>query len=227
MISLEHKFIFLETPKTATTSICGELTELLDINLEIKLLKKSNHDTILNAHLGNLTRSNKKQWRDGHLSPHFYFKSFSNKGFLIFNIIRNPWDRFLSAFLHNYRDRQRKNIYEKSMFKKLSEWGSFEDFCFHLRDSSQIDPLFRSGHFISQSSFLNGNFKNIKFIDYNNLKNDIVNLFSNKLGLNFILKYHWNDSKKITPYRDYYTEETKSIVANLYKEDIENFNFKF
>ena len=225
MISLQHKFIFLETPKTATTSICGELTEFLDINLEINLLKKSNHSIILNAHLDNLTRSNGKQWRDGHLSPYLYFKSFLDKGFLIFNVIRNPWDRFLSAFLHNYKDRGTKITYEKYMFEKLSKWDSFESFCFYLRDSLVIDPSFTSGHFVKQSNFLNGNLKDVKFIDYNNLKSDMSNLFLNKL--NFKLKYHWNDSKKTTSYKDYYTEETKSIVANLYKEDIENFNFQF
>ncbi len=226
MISLKHKFIFLETPKTATTSICGELAELLDIDLEIELLKKANHHSILKAHLDNLTRSKGKMWRDGHLSPHFYFKNFINKGFLIFNVLRNPWDRFLSAFLHNHRDRKRINAYEISMFKKLSKWDSFESFCFHLRDSSQIDSCFTSGHFIKQSDFLNTNLKNVKSVNYNNIKNDLSELL-NGFGLNFKLKYHWNNSQKTTSYRDYYTKETRSIVADLYKEDIKNFNFEF
>ena len=226
MISLEHKFIFLENPKTATTSICGELTELIDVNLEINLLKKLRHNTILNAHLDNLIRSGGKQWRDGHLPPNFYSRDFLNKGFLIFGVIRNPWDRFLSAFLHNYRERQRENVYEKSMFEKLSKWDSFENFCLDLKESLKIDPCFTSGHFIKQSYFLNDSVKDVKLVNYDNIKSDLTNLLNN-LGLNFKLKHRWNNSQKITSYKDYYTEETKSVVADLYKEDIENFNFQF
>jgi hypothetical protein len=41
--------------------------------------------------------------------------------------------------------------------------------------------------------------------------------------------FHSNKLVKLTllPYREYYTEETKKFVEDLFKEDIERFNFKF
>jgi len=35
------------------------------------------------------------------------------------------------------------------------------------------------------------------------------------------------DNLTLLPYKEYYTEETKKFVENLFKEDIERFNFKF
>lgn len=47
----------------------------------------------------------------------------------------------------------------------------------------------------------------------------------NKLGLEYNLP-HLN-KQTLKPYRDYYTDETRGLFAEAYKEDIETFNFKF
>ncbi|MFW6130636.1 MAG: hypothetical protein ACOC56_05565 [Atribacterota bacterium] len=60
---------------------------------------------------------------------------------------------------------------------------------------------------------------------YNNLKNDIKKL-NKKLNLNLKIKNKYHYYGKYN-YKDYYDKETKRIVYNRCKKDIEYFNWEF
>ena len=84
----------------------------------------------------------------------------------------------------------------------------------------------------SQSSFIEGiDDEKIFFIRYENMKDDISSLCS-QLNLSYDISKlsHKNNlgySKYRKRYQDYYTEESKMFVADMFKDDIERFNFKF
>ena len=38
---------------------------------------------------------------------------------------------------------------------------------------------------------------------------------------------HRNASKRVATYRDYYDDESRAMVQEFYKEDLENFNYEY
>jgi chondroitin 4-sulfotransferase 11 len=59
---------------------------------------------------------------------------------------------------------------------------------------------------------------------YENLENDFADM-RNRIGIQATLPK--KNTTKHKNYREYYTEETKKLVAELYKDDIEMFGYVF
>ncbi len=242
MLSINYKFIFFEHEKTASTSICKDLTKSIDIQKELltfnnykntpesKLLPLSDfiidrHKTYFEIHNGNI-------WRDGHVWPIKYSNFIDNDNYIKFAVQRNPWDKFLSAYLHNLLAEQKgsKLPSEISVSRKLSKFKSFNDFCLHFKNNNNIDPDFSRGHFKTQLNYYGKFLEKISFIKFENLKSDLENFVRKKINLNFQLDSHMNNSKRTLDkksYVDYYNQESIDIVSNIYKKDIEYFGYKF
>lgn len=242
MLSLNHKFIFFEHEKTASTSICRELTK--SINSKKELLAFNNYkntqeakflpldDFIINKHKFHFEKTDGNMWRDGHLNPLKYLKFFNDDNYIKFAVQRNPWDKFLSAYLHNLLAEQKGSKCQSEIFlsKKLSKFKSFNHFCSHFKNGSAIDPDFTGGHFNSQLNYYKGFQEKIIFIKFESLKSDLENFVRKKLNLNFKLESHMNNSKENLDkksYVDYYNQESIDIISNIYKKDIEYFGYEF
>lgn len=154
------------------------------------------------------------------------FDSEKFNNYFKFAFVRNPWDRFLSAYIYL------KNGGDNSIDKNwadihLSEFDNFEDFVISLKDKKQAPKILKWMHFSPQYLYLCdyklktkvdfvGRFENI---------NDDFDYVKNKLGINSNLQ-HLRKSKRGN-YKEYYTQQTREIVANLYKQDIRIFNYSF
>jgi hypothetical protein len=168
------------------------------------------------------------QQKIGH-SEIWKYKAFDKKKFnqyYKFTFVRNPWDRLVSAFFflkaggRNPKDTEwaRKHIYN---------YESFENFVLSLKNKKVRKKILSHQHFRPQWHYIvdeNGNtpFDFIGRIE--NFKNDFESIKA-QLGLTGDLSHINKSSHK--PYSYYYKNETKKIVRELYKKDIELLNYSF
>lgn len=163
----------------------------------------------------------------GHIPIYKYYTTYSPKEFdeyFKFTIVRNPWDRIVSAY-HFLKEGGFNNTDAVWFKKNLETYEDFNDFVLKWVCKENI---FKFMHFIPQHCFLGNEGKLLvnkvyKFEKINEMYNDI----NNRFNLN-LFDLHKNKTKnRKSNYRSYYNNNTKNIVANVYRKDIELFNYKF
>jgi len=151
------------------------------------------------------SNSSVKMFIDPHeisLSPYSEF---------LFSFVRNPWDRFVSAYFYlcsraGFDDEYKKYIQPFKCFKDFAKNGSIE-----------------SLHFKPQSMWLDSP---VDFIGkFENLQSDFNKLCC-VLGLPTRTLSIKNKSEHL-PYWEYYDKESKMAVAEKYSEDIKRFEYHF
>lgn len=159
-----------------------------------------------------------------YLSLSEYMKIDKHQKFA-FTIVRNPWDRLVSAFFFLNKKGvtpEDNDDYEKYI-KKYNG-----DFTLFVQEAFKTDNIFNQLHIRPQYQWI---------IDENNeLQTNFVGKFENlQLDFDYVLKKNWRCKKKLKfqkkgdhqHYKKLYTSETRSIVAKAYKEDIELFDYEF
>lgn len=143
-----------------------------------------------------------------------------------FSVVRNPWDRVLSAFL--YLDRGGRNSDDAADAKRFvsSYGGSFDSF---IRNAFTDHPdIIEQLHFIPQHWWLcsdNGDLIVSNILQFESLQRDL-NLFFKKRDLPVVKLPRINTTEHLN-YREYYDAEMVDIVANTYRRDIDLFNYCF
>tara|TARA_B100000700_G_C14892268_1_gene783296 strand:+ start:384 stop:1055 length:672 start_codon:yes stop_codon:yes gene_type:complete len=162
---------------------------------------------------------------EGHRSVRFYKEIFNRKysDFFTFTIVRNPWDRLYSSY--KFLEKGGINIHDKNAFKiHLFVYKDFEDFVINGLNKKIIWEI---THFMPQYDFVCD--KNGKImIDYVGRFEDLNKSFSeisHILKLDFKLDHHNKNDKK--NYQDVYTSEMIEKVAQIYKKDIDIFEYSF
>ncbi len=162
-------------------------------------------------------------------SPLLNYKAHNEEKFenyYKFTFVRNPWDRLVSAFTFL---KQGGMIREDKKWaeKHLSRFDSFSEFVTALQSHSFRKKVLRWNHFKPQYTFLineNGEI-GVDFVGrYENLYEDFE-VVRRKLRTKDQLR-HLNETKK-RDYREYYDKQLRQIVSDIYKKDIELFNYKF
>jgi len=128
-----------------------------------------------------------------------------------FAFVRNPWDRFISCYLY-HQEWVKENWAEKKTKMNLN---SFKEF---VLDHKNIPTKYT----MQQYEFTKG----CDFIGrFENLEEDFEKVCEH-LKLPLIKMPHENKTNH-KHYSEYYDDETKEIVAKLFKKDIEVFGYKF
>lgn len=219
--------MFIHNPKVAGTSLAtalikATLSKYQQFNYEIDLGVKK----ILNRFnlLGKVDISNPfyrdpsdeilKKYKTIHVTPQqvksvldeeLYSKIFK------FVFVRNPWDLHVSLYkyfsLKSYSKKGHK--ISKMSFEEYLEWriqkgiGLQKRFVVDQDDTQIVDFIGR----------------------FENLSNDYSTLCQ-KIGIKSEELPFLNQSNK-KPYQEFYTEETRKIIADYLKEDIEYFGYSF
>ena len=208
MISYKNKFIFIHIPKNGGTSINKMLRPFVEGNdPETYLLEGY---------------SQQKQIHYQHITMpqiHEHYPQIDTKEYFKFCFIRNPWDRAVSDWLWMKADRGLPNATLKDY---LRESNGFEKFTHtHNYDG-------RGDHFIPQTNFFldeNGN-ELVDFVGrFENLSRECCTILE-CLNLPPTMLPHINATKR-KHYSEYYTNETRMLVANKYAADIEYGKYKF
>lgn len=157
------------------------------------------------------------------------YKNFDRvkfKNYFKFAFVRNPWDRFLSAYSYlknggrNAGDKRWSELY-------LKNFDRFDVFVKALKNEELKERVFSWQHFEPQYKYICDNRLNIEvdFVGrFENLQEDFK-FVSDKLGVSMKLE-HLNKSEH-EKYDKYYDDETRDIIYKLYEADIKLFNYAF
>lgn len=214
MISQPYKCIFIEVPKTGSTSVRTIIGEPVKAHMDIReYYKKMTTSYPFNAGDNNL----KKCFYDV-LCPQ-YIKQ--KKGEEIFNMyfkfgfVRNPWSRTVSLYLRKESIQMR----DKMTFEEFVTWINYSsDTCVHpSQKKNQLDWFLNDKGDIA-----------VDFIGrFENIEND-WKIIANKINADPVLPHaNSNTFSKQKHYSEYYTDKTKEIIRNKFCVDIEKFEYEF
>jgi hypothetical protein len=208
MISHFHETVFIHVPKNAGQSI--EQAFLSDIGLSwrnrapLLLRPRVDCDNDTPPRLAHLTGSQYVSLK--YITP----KMFSS--YYKFGVCRNPWDRAFSLFKYLTNQSKPFTRFVKEDFKKeiyeKHQWFAMSQAKFLLDESNK--PLVD------------------KIIRFEKLKDGFEEV-ARKLRFKTTDLPHINTSKSQVKidYREAYCEESKQIIADMYADDIELFNYSF
>ena len=198
IISPKYDFVYFATMKTGSSSISSILSELNDP--ELKNFEYDKNDPMIDD-------SYDKKYFKHTTSYELNEKKYENYFKIAF--VRNPWDRVLSWFFFYGRCEVRVDLISKN--------ETFNEFILNKSRSYRW-----GGENQSQYNFT----KCCDFIGrYENLQEDF-NTICDKIKIPKQQLPHINKTKHKS-YTEYYDEETKSIVAEMYSKDIEYFDYEF
>ncbi len=229
LISYKNKFIFIHNYKVAGTSVTKALKEfsLADplrfesINRRIEnppLL--AGYYNFFNHYYGKVTRGKKISSKILPLGIHINamgLRAHVNENdwnnFFKFGFVRNPWDWQVSLYYQMLKD---KKNHQHNLVK------SMKDFDEYIRWRVREDLCLQKEFFYDQ--------KGKCIVDYigkfENLENDF-NEICKKIGIDAELPHENKGKKRKLDYRKYYTEETRKLVKEGFREDIELFDYEF
>ncbi len=206
IISHKYKFIFIAIPKTGTHAIRFALRKHLakddieQVGLFVK--KKAPYKEIASINHGHISANEIKK-AVGENIWNSYFK---------FACVRNPWDRFISYVFFMYRntDILKKNtlltlkkIAKDSVHQKRILFAPQYQFITDTSDALMIDYICRQENL--QESY---------------------DLACKKIGIPTETLNIINKSEHL-PYFNYYDDELRNRIADLYQKDISLFHYTF
>ena len=240
IISHKHKFLFIEVPKTASTSIKNALVtnfNITDISELNNTKDLDNNDFICGLKLrhsdGNLLQYDGGLFNQVHYKYHDHLTLKEAltlhpciKDYFKFAFVRNPWDAQVSTY-HYYKNGR--------VHKKVNGLGNVmhplpkEDELTYYEKSQECsfkEWTMKYGKITIQSDLLNAENAEMDFIGkFENIQEDF-NTICDKIGMNRITVPHKNASHH-EPYQNYYDDEVKDYMKIKTKSDIERFNYKF
>lgn len=200
-VSGSKRFVWYRVAKTGTRSLTSVFEEQFD-------------DYLYFGHIKSEVRQLSKRF----LKPDYFH----------FTIVRNPWDRLVSAWRNRVRPDENGVVYsvmEKTIpnSQLIELQSSFQKFVKFLREH----PLSKYDvHFSAQYSRID--LDRIDYIGRFEEYEKSVRFICDRLGLSVAEELpRLNQSATDQPYSDYYDDETRSIVAEMYKTDIQLFNYTF
>jgi len=218
LVSHRYNFIYIKNKKVAGTSVEAFFEKYcVDPKKKIKYTHSTTVKKSKFGIVGNRWTRHKGKWY-GHQNAANIKRNLGEKKFdkyFKFCVVRNPWDRMVSLYHWNTRNRNRKRFTQ--FIKKIHK---------ELRNKT-VAPIYLCYDLYS----INNKSVCDDYIKFENLEEGIIRVCK-KLGItDYNVKelphFKKNSKKEKTHYREYYNEETKQIVAKLHEEEIKLFGYEF
>ena len=139
------------------------------------------------------------------------------KHYFKFTFVRNPWDRVVSAYLYNLK-MSHTNTSQHDR-EKIKQYGidGFNEYV--LNDLQETSSRF----FLPCSHWIKG--YDYDFIGkLENFQRD-MSFICNRMGINYV-PTHLNMTSR-DKYSKYYNKDSKEKIKQLYKDDIEMFDYQY
>ena len=212
VICHKYKCIFVEVPKTGSTSVRAILGKAWRPHLNLWQIKNQveNYWTHYGGRKNRilevlyLALPKERRMQIGHRQFATYFK---------FGFVRNPWDRVVS-------------LYERTEALQLKDKMPFDEFVDWIQYSSST-CVHSSPHRYQLDWFVDPN-ENVlaDFIGkFERLEEDWA-FVAQKLGLSEKLP-HRRANPRERHYTEYYDSRTRDVIANKFRVDIERFGYEF
>lgn len=215
-ISLKNKYIYIETPKVACSTV--KIT-LQDFEIEQKSLSQKDFEVIHDRAFSPLLKVQQIENFNSFFHRPDYFK---------FCFVRNPYTRLLSAYLDKIAgnsNREKTNILLQMGYKTddISINISFEQF---ISTIEQQSPQMMNNHWRHQYYCTYQNAIDYDFIGKLESFNQDFLWVLGKLGAT---DYYKQESRHATDSKDklamYYTNDLQNRVYSLYQLDFETFGY--
>lgn len=226
-ISVKNSYIYFETPKVACTTIKKKLQEI-EARMEGVILPENRHPSDIH-----------KKKKSPLLSPcDIGFEKFcamlNDEAVVKFCFVRNPYTRTLSAFL-NKIDLPKKTTPKKQIINHILGLDvdvkiTFKQFLYAI---SKTTPFDMDPHWRPQTNQLFWGCINYNFIGYFENFTEEFDEVLRKIYPRFINENSWFDvqsnprNKTNASFKmiEFYDNENRDLVREIYQEDIRNFNY--
>ena len=222
IVSDKHRFVYLATPKVATTSILTTLMPLFDFgDSEGSVHSSGGIHSSFNHSPHQIDKAN---FLAGMGSKyHHYFK---------FTFVRNPWDRLVSCYANKITEGQAETRLKKRKYGDVTLRGdmTFKEFAEAVcRIPDEVSNVhWRSQHITVCDDGLEKNILANFVGRFENLAEDFQ-FVAKEIGLDRAELMHLAKAKprKGYPYRDFYDERLARMVGERYREDADLFGYSF
>lgn len=203
-ICFDRKLLFVHIPKTGGTSVIDYFG--------FKENTRNLWGRILNTSV-----------EVSHLPLYAINELYDLTDYYKFCFVRNPWDRMVSEFKFGIKE-------SPEGIKLFELTDSFETFLESIKENlpriqNNRPSHWLTNHYQTQWSFIKSEEIKMDFIGrFENFDEDLKYLgkkFNIEKDIPFLNKTEHGD------YKSYYTEKSIDLVKEIYKDDIENFHYKF
>ena len=197
LISKDKKFVFFHIPKTAGGSMTALLSKYTDKQIDIKDKSKQGWMTKYHVNTKKQSFNSMHSFVDPHYNDHNCKDMFS------FSFVRNPYTRIISLY----------------KFLKRYKHLTFLGFCQYLNVNKQVN--------INQYKYLTLQDKiPLDFVGrYENIEEDF-NYVCKKIGIPERYIDLGFEHKQNLTHKDYYCDESKKIIDDIFDVDFKIFNYK-
>ncbi|WP_440698019.1 hypothetical protein [Candidatus Pelagibacter sp. HIMB1709] len=217
-LGYKQKFFFIHIPKNAGTAIT--YSEVLDSYLVMPTIFSYPKSYLFELRkaigFGNYAHGRYKD-----------FRIFIKNNYKFVVVIRNPWSRCVSKYLFGLKVLKQKKL---EIPKKLKTFENYIESSFEFKEKDYFWHKVVDGWY-TQKSYIEGiNEDRLKIIRFEHLDKDFGDLMKEK-NKNFSrenkLKRMNKTSVNFDDYKKFYNNNLINRVYDLYKEDVEYFNFDF
>lgn len=204
---LINKVLFIHIPKTAGTSMEVFLGQIYGYS-----------ETYIQRCIHGLEPNTLDLGNDSQHKPITEYSNILPTLDFIFTIVRNPYDRLISAYSFF------KLYIERTKYGKLSRLN-FQDWFFKEKiESKNLVPTYNY-HLLPQTWYLDNYIKQINIYKYETLNKDIEIIKNNlQISHNITFPHKFKTSRYLADYND-----IKNILPEInkyYKEDFQNFGYQ-